>query len=213
MKPLYNLGVIEVDFAIEAEDSSITNKKICKNVHTFGLGYYASPDWRFDIAFTYGNAENFLQAKCFENGNTAIMGRGIFEKAHKISVLIKYIQAHEARFVIILKDKTGGPVFQDRAIGFDINPFEKNSHGTRFEMRFTAANHKQHKFGTGFAVSEPGEDDSGVAFFLPKKRSIIILDEAIRKAQRLHGNRNIVTALKNVLFESGLETSEVNHDF
>ncbi len=213
MKILFNISSIEFDFAVDAEDCSITNKNQGKKFHTFGLGHYASPDWSFDIALTYGISENFLQAKCFAGGNVAIIGRGIFEATHRISVLIKYTQADAARFVIILKDKAGRPVLQDSAIGFDINPDAKNSHGTRLEMRFTAANYKLHLFGSGFAVSDPGEDDAGVAFFLSKKRSIQILDEAIRKAQRLRGNRKIVTALKDMLLENGLESSEVGYEF
>ncbi len=214
MELIKNILSLSCDFGITAEDSNITDKpRKGKPTCIIGFGHYGNPDFRFDLALTYGNPENFLQVKKFDSANATVVGRGLFEKAHKISVLLKFQRSDQVRTVIIISDKKNRAVISDDVQGFDLDPSKKNSHDTRFELRFTVANHELPLYGTGFAVSEPGSDDDGVAFFLSKKKLIVMIDEAIRKAQKLRGNRRLVTALNEILAENGLNAKEENHEF
>lgn len=199
MEILKSLESFKFYLGMEAENTEITAKKTTQKTATYGIGAYGNEDWQYEIAITYGNAENFLSVKTFGNGEAAVIGRGIFEEVKKISMMIALKESQYAHFIVIPRRKNGRPVVPDNGIAFSINPETDNQHGVRFELRFTAANHVESRYATGFAVSEPGERDDGVAVFLTKRKAVILVDEIIRKAQKLRGNRKMVTAIKDIL--------------
>ena len=205
MKILKKLSEFSITLGVNAANSDITSKKPVKEVSTFGIGEFGNPDWNYEISITYGSAENFLHVKTFGSKKADVVGRGCFENVQYVSFMICLIESHRARFVVIPLKRNRDPALSDGGIAFDINPEEENQHGVRFELRFTAVNHASNIYGTGFAVSEPGEPDDGVAVFFLNRKYIITIDEVIRKAQRLRGNRKIVTALKEYLLNSSKE--------
>lgn len=202
---LKTLDTFVATLRVDAENSDITAKKPEKKVSIYGIGAYGSPDWNYEISITYGSAENFLHVKTFGSKNVDVVGRGCFENVQFVSFMITLTESHCARFIVIPLKQNKDPALPDGGIAFDINPEEENQHGTRFELRFTAVNHTIHRYGTGFAVSEPGEPDDGVAVFFEDRKLIITIDEIIRKAQRLRANRKIVTALRDYLLKSPKE--------
>jgi hypothetical protein len=199
MRILKSLNHLTATIGMEAENTDITNKKAYKKVSTFGLGEFGNHDWQYELTITYGSADNFLHVKTFSGGEAAIIGRGIFDKVQCISFMINFVESHRAQFIVIPMKRNRTPALPDYGVAFEINPEIENQHGARFELRFIAVNNVSRLYGTGFAVSDPGEPDDGVAIFLTKRKAIIMIDEALRKAQRLQGNRKLITTFEHVL--------------
>lgn len=128
MEILKSLESFKFYLGMEAEDTEITAKKETQKTATYGIGAYGNEDWQYEIAITYGNAENFLSVKTFGNGEAAVIGRGIFEEVKNISLMIALKESHNAHFIVIPRKKSGRSVIPDNGVAFSINPETDNQH-------------------------------------------------------------------------------------
>lgn len=147
---------------------------------------YSTP-WLFIADLWMSTPTDRLIITHSSNGSYKTTGRGRFERASDIKLLMFNDDPVNARFVTLIFDDKGLPILPGGFVGIDINHPNENASSESFEMRFIAANFEEKLYAFGFCSSDAGEPDTGIFIVTNSRKQALLCYDVANAAQRLHG--------------------------